>query len=114
MTETWLTDSDTDKGWKSCTLLNNSSLRMDTSNRIGQQGGGLALVYSSMLNVTKVDEENKSHSNLPFGKYPVKNTQSPSLVFIIHHIPMLISVLMQCFWMNLQNGYLISWQSTKI
>ena len=59
MTETWLTDSDTDKGWKSCSVLNNSNHRMDASNRIGQQGGGLALVYSSLLNVTKVDEENK-------------------------------------------------------
>ena len=59
MTETWLTDSDTDKGWKSCSLLNNSNLRMDASHRIGQQGGGLALVYSSSLNVTKGDEENK-------------------------------------------------------
>ena len=57
MTEIWLTDSDTDKGWKSCTVLNNSNLRMNASNRIGQQGGGLALVYSSSLNVTKVDEE---------------------------------------------------------
>ena len=52
MTETWVTDSDTYKGWKSCTILNNSNLRMDTSNRIGQQVGDLALVYSSLLNVT--------------------------------------------------------------
>ena len=59
MTETWLTDSDTDKDWKSCSVLNNSNLRMDASNRIGQQVGSLALVYSSLLNVTKEDEENK-------------------------------------------------------
>ena len=59
LTETWLTDSDTDKVWISCTSLNNWSLRIDTSHRIGQQGGGLALVYSNMLNVTKVDEANK-------------------------------------------------------
>ena len=58
LTEAWLTDSDTDKVWISCTSLNNRSLRMDTSNRIGQQGGDLALVYGNMLNVTKIDEAN--------------------------------------------------------
>ena len=31
---------------------------MDTSNRIGQQGEGMALVYGNMLNVTKFDEAN--------------------------------------------------------
>ena len=58
LTETWLTGSDTDKIWISCTSFNNRSLRMDTSNRIGQQGEGLALVYGNMLNVTKFDEAN--------------------------------------------------------
>ena len=57
--ETWLTDSDIDKVWRSCTSLNNGSLRMDTSHRIGQRGGGLALISSNILNVTKIDEENK-------------------------------------------------------
>ena len=60
LTETWLTDSDTDKIWIFCTSLNNRSLRMDTSNRTGQQGGGLALFYGNMLNVTKIDEANNS------------------------------------------------------
>ena len=35
LTETWLTDSDIDKVWISCTSLNNGSLRMETSHRIG-------------------------------------------------------------------------------
>ena len=56
LTKTWLTDSDIDKVWISCTSLNNISLRIDTSNRLGQKRGGLALVYSNMFNVTKVDE----------------------------------------------------------
>ena len=43
----------------SSTSLNNGSLRMDTLHRISQQGEGLALVSSNMLNVMKVDEENK-------------------------------------------------------
>ena len=58
LTETWLTDSDTGKIWISYTSLNNRSFRMDTSNRIGQQGGGLALVCGNMLNVTKNNEAN--------------------------------------------------------
>ena len=33
LTETWLTDSDTDKVWTSYTSLNNKNLRMDTSTR---------------------------------------------------------------------------------
>ena len=59
LTETWLTDSDIDRVWISCTSRNDRHLRMDASHRIGQQGGGLALVNSNMLNVTKVDEESK-------------------------------------------------------
>ena len=58
--EIWLAKCDADKIQKSCTSLNNESLKMDTSNRIGQQEGGLALVYSNMLNVTKIDEANKN------------------------------------------------------
>ena len=59
LTETWLADSDIDKVWISCTSLNNGNLRMDTSHRSGQQGGGLVLVSNNMLNVTNVDEQNK-------------------------------------------------------
>ena len=86
LTETSLTDSDIDKLWISCTSLNNGSHRMDTSHMIGQQGGGLALISSNILIVTKIDEENKDYFSLPFGKYPVKNIQSASLVSITHHI----------------------------
>ena len=43
MTETWLTDSNTDKGWKKCTVLNNSNLRMDTSNRSTGRRLGIGL-----------------------------------------------------------------------
>ena len=59
LTKTWLTNSDTDKIWISFTSLHNKSLKIDTSNRLGQQGGGLALVYGNMVNVTEVDEVNK-------------------------------------------------------
>ena len=85
MTKTWLTDSGTDKGWKSCTVLNNSNVRMDTSNRIGQQGGGLALVYSSSLNVTKVDEENKR--SFQFAIWKVSCKEYTITIIGVYHPP---------------------------
>ena len=85
MTETWLTDSDTDKGWKSCTVLNNSNLRKDTSNRIGQQQGGLALVYSTSVNVTKVDEEIKR--SFQFAIWKVTCKEYTITIICVYHPP---------------------------
>ena len=59
LTETWLSSKQNDKTWQSCTPLNNDPFRISISNRTGQSGGGLALVYNKEINVTKVSEENK-------------------------------------------------------
>ena len=85
LTETWLTDSDTDKVWISCTSLNNRSLRIDTSNRIGQWGGGLALVYGNMLNVTKIDEANKR--TFQFAIWKVSCNVHTIVIIGIYHPP---------------------------
>ena len=59
LTETWLSSKQNDKIWQSCTPLNNDPFRISISNRTGQSGGDLALVYNKEINVTKVSEENK-------------------------------------------------------
>ena len=92
LTETWLTDSDIDKVWISCTSLNNGNLRMDTSHRIGQQGGGLALVSSNMLNVTKVDEENKR--TFQFAIWKVSCKEYTISIIGVYHPP--YSTVNQC------------------
>ena len=97
LTDTWLTDSNTEKIWKSCTSLNDECLKMNTSNRLGQQGGGLALVYSNMLNVTKVDEVNKKTFQLAIWKVSCKAYTIMIIVSITHHTQLQISVQMPCF-----------------
>ena len=92
LTETWLTDSDIDRVWISCTSLNNGSLRMYTSHRIGQQGGGLALVNNNMLNVTKVDEENKR--SFQFAIWKVSCKEYTIIIIDVYHPP--YSAVNQC------------------
>ena len=59
LTETWLSNKQNDNTWKSCTSLNNDPFRISISNRMGQLGGGLALVYNKEIKVTKVSEQNR-------------------------------------------------------
>ena len=92
MTETWLTDSHTDKVWISCTSLNSRSLRIDTSHGIGQQGGGLALVYSNMLNVTEIDEAN--NRSFQFAIWKVSCKVYIIIIIGIYHPP--YSTVNQC------------------
>ena len=49
LTETWLGNKQDDNTWKSCTPLNNDPFRISMSNRTGQSGGGLALVYNKEI-----------------------------------------------------------------
>ena len=92
LTETWLTDSDTDKVWISFTSLNNRSLRIDTSHRIGQQGGGLALIYSNMLNVPKIDEAN--NRSFQFAIWKVSCKEYIIIIIGMYHAP--YSTVNQC------------------
>ena len=59
LTETWLGNKQNDNIWKSCTPLNNDTFRISISNRMGQSGGGLALVYNKVIKVTKISEQNR-------------------------------------------------------
>ena len=59
LTETWLSNKQNDNTWKTCTPLNNDPFRISNSNRMGQSGGGLALVYNKEIKVTKVSEQNR-------------------------------------------------------
>ena len=84
--------SDTDKVWISCPSPNNMSLRIDTSNRIGQQGRSLALVYGNMLNVTKIDEANKR--TFHFAIWKVSCKVYTIIIIGIYHPP--YSTVNQC------------------
>ena len=75
-----------------CTSLNSGSLRMDKSHRIGQQGGGLALVSSNMLNVTEVDEENKK--TFQFAIWKVSCKEYTISIIGVYHPP--YSTVHQC------------------
>ena len=57
---------------------------MDTSNKLGQQGGG-TLVYSNMLNVTKVDEANKK--TFQFAIWKVSCKAYAIIIIGIYHPP---------------------------
>ena len=92
LTETWLTDSVNDKSRISCTSLNNGNLRINTSNRIGQQGGGLALVYDNILNVTKIDEAN--NRSFQFAVWKVSCKVYNIIIIGIYHPP--YSAVNQC------------------
>ena len=86
LTETWLGSKPDDKTWQSCTPLNNGPFRISISNRTGQSGGGLALVYNKEINVTKVSEENKWMVQNAIWKMTTNKLNAPSLRCIIHPI----------------------------
>ena len=65
---------------------------MDTSHRIGQQGGGLALVSSNMLNATKVDEDNKR--TFQFAIWKVSCKEYTISIIGVYHPP--YSTVNQC------------------
>ena len=85
LTETWLIDSVNEKSWISCTSLNNGNLRIDTSNRIGQQGGSLELVYDNILNVAKTDEAN--NGPFQFAVWKVSYKVYNIIIIGIYHPP---------------------------
>ena len=60
---------------------------MDTSNRIGQQKGGLALVYGNMLNIKKVDET--SNRTFQFAMWKVSCKVYTIIIIGIYHPPYL-------------------------
>ena len=56
LTETWLRDCDKDKIWLQVTNLNKEVYRLSISNCSGRAGGGLALLYRTEANVSKLSE----------------------------------------------------------
>ena len=55
ITETWLQDNKTDKGWVSTTVLNNSGYKMSTENWKTGKGGGIVLVMREKYYVKKAE-----------------------------------------------------------
>ena len=58
VTETWLNE-DTDKAWVLTSEINRNGFNLDTSNRIGRRGGGLAIISRSYLKTRKIMEGNQ-------------------------------------------------------
>ena len=56
LTETWLSENDSDRTWLQYTVLNMIPHQMFTSNRIGRKGGGVALIAKSHLRVKQIGE----------------------------------------------------------
>ena len=56
LTETWLSESDSDRTWLQYTVLNKVPYQMFTSNRIGRKQGGVAMIAKSHLRVKQIGE----------------------------------------------------------
>ena len=56
--ETWLSE-DTDKAWVLTSELNRNGFNLETSNRIGRRGGGLAIISRPYLKTRKIMEGNQ-------------------------------------------------------
>ena len=55
ITETWLTEND--QNWIDASELSKYGYKIQTKNRIGKKGGGIALIYSGRLNVEWIDQQ---------------------------------------------------------
>ena len=56
LTETWLSENDSDRTWLQYTVLNKVPYQMFTSNRIGKKGGGEGLIAKSHLRMKQIGE----------------------------------------------------------
>ena len=83
--KTWLGNKQSDNMWKSCTPLNNDPFRISISNRVGQSGGGLALVYNKEIKVTKVSEENRQ--TFQFAIWKTTTDKFNATIIGIYHLP---------------------------
>ena len=54
ITETWLQDNETDQGWVSTTILNNSNFNISTENCKVGKGGGISLVTTQPITVANM------------------------------------------------------------
>ena len=54
ITETWLTDKETDKQWIENTPLNRLPYQLHIHNRVNGRGGGVALITKSCFDVKQI------------------------------------------------------------
>ena len=55
ITETWLPEND--QNWIDASELSKYGYKIQTKNRIGKKGGGIALIYREILNVEWIDQQ---------------------------------------------------------
>ena len=85
LTETWLSENDSDRTWLQYTVLNKVTYQMFTSNRTGRKGGGLALIVKSHLRVKQIGE-GKLRS-FQFCKWQVQVHHTSISLVSIYHLP---------------------------
>ena len=105
LTETWLSDNDSDRTWLQYTVLNKVPYLMFTSNRPGRKGGGMALIAKSHLRVKQIGGQLRSFQ---FCKWQVQVHHTSITLVSIYHVPYnnKTKVTNAEFWMNTQIGLL--------
>ena len=68
VTETWLSDRDSDKIWLQATDLNKKELNLFFSDRKERRGGRLGLIIKTSTTQLQLHMVNFIHSNLPNGR----------------------------------------------
>ena len=67
VTETWLTNNQSDNVWLEGTCLNKNHLRTLTNNSVGWKGGGIALIYEKEYSVKTTKKATGHHFNIQSG-----------------------------------------------
>ena len=67
VTETWLTNIQSDNIWLEGTYLNKDNLRMLTNSRVGQKGDGIAVIYKKKYSVKTTKMAPGHHFNIQSG-----------------------------------------------
>ena len=85
VTESWLTNNQSDNIWLESRCLNKDHLRMFTNNRVGWKGGGIALIYEKEYSVKIV--KNGTKSSFQYSIWSVNTTNKHLTIIRLYHPP---------------------------
>ena len=81
VTETWLSDRDSDKIWLQATNLNKKDLNLFSSNRKERREGGLGLIIKNIYNTTTI-----AQGELQCMHFPIHQMKDKCMHFPIHQM----------------------------
>ena len=84
ITETWLTEND--QNWIDVSELSKYGYKIQTKNRIGKKGGGIALIYRGRLNVEWIDQQ-QTWETFEIGIWSIKSKGITSHIHGIYRPP---------------------------